>query len=308
VSTVPADWDRLEVSWQTVEFGGTAMSVLPVTNELGEGPIWHPLRHELLWFDILRCDMYRLDLRLGATWRRKLPEMASAGGWIDEDKMIIGAGTGVYRLPINAEPSLLANLPNATSVVRTNDGRVDPWGRLWIGTMGMRSEPGAGALYRVEEGGSRVEVLKSGVTVPNCLAFSPDRRHGYFTDSHTRRIVRFDLDSESGTILGENTFAEIDSPAISDGGVVDADGCLWTALWDGGRLVRFTPAGKVDRTIRLPVRRPTCPAFGGADFGTLFVSSARRGVGEEELQAHPYSGGLFGIDGIAIGCPENRFG
>ena len=190
---------------------------------------------------------------------------------------------------------------------RLNDGRVDPRGRFWVGTMDNQLHRPNGALYRVDADGS-VHRMLDGVIVSNGIAFAPDGKTLYFTDTRRYCTWRFDVDLDDGTLSNRRVFADCSaSGARPDGACVDADGCVWTAFFAGNRVVRHRPDGTIDVVVPMPVTNPTCVCFGGADLRTLYVTSATKFLTPEQRAAEPLAGSLFAISGLAQGLPEHRF-
>ena len=188
---------------------------------------------------------------------------------------------------------------------RFNDGRCDRDGRFWSGTMHEAIREPTGALYRVSVDG-KYERKRTGITVPNSLAWSPDGRTMYFADSPRRAIWAFDYDRASGEPSNERVFVATQA-GFPDGSCVDADGCLWNAEYGGSRVVRYTPGGKVDRVIELPVKNPTCCAFGGKDLDVLYITTAAQRLNEAQLKEQPLAGALLAARPGARGLPESRF-
>ena len=189
-----------------------------------------------------------------------------------------------------------------------NDGRTDPAGRYWVGSMYQRAADGrfTGRLYRIEGDGS-FSVMRREVGVPNALAFDPGRDRMYFADSLYETIWAYDYDLETGEARNEALFAEFsDLPGRPDGACVDSEGCLWVAAVHGGAVLRFAPDGSVDRRIDVPVTKPTMTAFGGPDLGTLFVTSIGGG-GSHPPTGQPGDGDLLAIDAGVTGVPEAPF-
>lgn len=265
------------------------------TCRLGEGALWHPGRATLYWFDILAK---RLLTQGAESWR--FEEHVSAAGWIDATRLLVASETALLTLDLDSGAReevcpLEADRPDT----RSNDGRADPWGGFWIGTMGKAAEPDAGAIYRYYRGALRR--LFAPITISNAIAFSPDRRWAYFTDTATRVIQRVALGDADGWPIGApEVFAHAEGSP--DGAVCDAAGNLWNAEWGSGRVTVYSPQGAVMRRVPLPAKHVTCPSFGGADLGTLFVTSARVGLGAADAA----QGQTFAIPGMGPGLPEPR--
>lgn len=243
---------------------------------LGEGPLWHPEREQLFWFDILGCKLMSRDGSGPLEWQ--FDEHVSAAGWIDRDTLLIASERALFRfdLKTGAREDLVA-MESDEPVTRSNDGRADPWGGFWIGTMGKEAEPGAGAIYRFFQG--RLECLYSDVTIPNAICFSPDRRYAYYTDTPTRQIMRQPLKEDGWPTGPAEVFVDLREAGLNpDGAVVDAEGCLWNAQWGASRVARYAPNGTLLSALEIPAQQTSCPAFGGDGLQTLFVTSAAEGL------------------------------
>ncbi|MCX7889663.1 MAG: SMP-30/gluconolactonase/LRE family protein [Rhodobacteraceae bacterium] len=270
--------------------------------ELGEGPLWHPGRGQLWWFDILgRRLLTRTDEGAGTL---HLPEMFSAAGWVDHDRLFAASETGFWLIDIPSGrleriAALLADDPGT----RSNDGRADPWGGFWIGTMGKRAEPGRGAIHRYLRG--EVRTLFPGIGIPNAISFTPDRRFAHFADSAAAKVWRVKLDA-AGWPAGEpSLFLDLAGQAgVPDGAVCDAAGNLWLAEWGAARVAVYGPDGRLQRTVGVAGRHASCPAFGGPGLGTLFVTSARENLTAAEIAAEPLNGCTFMAEAGAKGLPE----
>jgi sugar lactone lactonase YvrE len=209
--------------------------------------------------------------------------------------------------PTTGAITALAPLPVKLPAHRLNDGRCDPAGRFLAGTMNMARDGATGTLWSLDAAGS-VRAVAEGVTVANGLAFSPDGGTAYWADSPRELVWAFDYDTAAGTLRNRRVFIEPGAAAgRPDGAAVDSDGCYWSARWLGGRVVRFTPEGKVDLEIALPVARVTMCCFGDADLRTLFVTTAWEGADEAERAREPRAGGLFALRVAVAGLPEPRF-
>lgn len=275
-------------------------------SRLGEGPFWHPHRQRLFWFDILGQELLGADTDGTITDRFQFDRPVSAAGIIDPNTLAIAAAGAFLRLDLNSGAiTHLAPLEEDKPGNRSNDGRVNPMGGFWIGTMsrgGGSKQPGAGAVYQYRNG--QLEQLFGNINTPNSICFSPDGSTAYFTDTGTHRILKCRLDLDFGRPAREwTTFAEIDRGG-PDGSVVDSEGYLWNARWGGSCVVRHAPDGSVDRVIDLPVSQVTCPAFGGEDLRTLYITSARENLSPEQLEKEPHAGSVFVIRVDVPGQPE----
>jgi len=278
----------------------TAQVFDPRRCALGEGPLWHPEREQLFWFDILAKRLLTRDEDGPRHWQ--FGEHVSAAGWIDRDTLLIASETALFRFDIETgEQAHVAPLEADNPVTRSNDGRADPFGGFWIGTMGKAAEPGAGAIYRFFEG--RVERLFAGITISNAICFSPDGRFAYFTDTPKRRIQRQKLDDAGWPVGAPELFVDLSRDRLNpDGAVVDAEGCLWNAQWGAGRVARYGPDGSFLTAIALPATQVSCPAFGGPGLTTLFATSASEGIDAPAAD----DGLTFSVETGIVGQAEHR--
>lgn len=267
---------------------------------LGEGALWHPDRQALLWFDILQGRLCMKGAAEDAEWN--FGEMASAAGIVDETTLLVATETGLRRFDIaSGEHELLAPLEAEDPMTRSNDGRADPHGGFWIGTMGKTAERGAGAIYRFH--GGAVEKLFGDVTIPNAICFAPDGRAAYFADTAEQRILRQALDSEGWPDGAPELFADLaPDDEHPDGAVTDAAGHLWVALWGQGAAARYTPWGAREELVHVPGLHSSCPAFGGEDLTTLYVTTALQDL------PHPDAaqGLVYAIEAAGKGRAEPR--
>ncbi len=250
------------------------IETLTTGDRLGEGPVWMAGEQALLRVDIAAGEIVRRKAdgsetrrALGAPVGFALP--AAAGG------LVAGVARELVALAaFDAAPRTLAAVEPGRPRNRFNDAACDPRGRLWAGTMSTTREPGAAALYRVEPGGLP-EVALAGATVSNGLDWDRDATRLYYVDSVTQRIDAIDFDLDRGRLGARRPFAAVDpADGLPDGLCVDADGGIWLALFGGGAIRRYTPAGRLDAHIALPVSHPTSLAFGGPELRDLYVTSA----------------------------------
>lgn len=271
--------------------------------KLGEGPMWHPTRQSLFWFDILNCRLFERGADIKQDWQ--FDEHVSAAGWVDHDTLLMASETALWRFDIaTGTRELLTPLEADNPVTRSNDGRADPWGGFWIGSMGLSAEAKAGAIYRYYKGTLRQ--LHKDITVSNAICFAPDRSVAYFTDTPTQQIMRQPLNLDDGwPAAPADVFIDLRADNLNpDGAVTDASGTLWVAFWDAGKLGAFAPDGSHIKDIPLPALRPTCPAFGGPQFRDLYATSAAVGLSGTANQSHPLNGATLCLPDMAQGRAE----
>ena len=239
---------------------------------LGEGPLWHPVRGELFWFDILSKKL------MSKTQDWAFEEFVSAAGWIDEDRLLIASETALFAFDLRDGSRVhVIDLDAENPVTRSNDGRADPQGGFWIGTMGKAAEPKAGAIYRYYRG--ELRKLFGNITISNSICFAPSGDRVYFTDTRLGKIMTMPLDTDGWPTGAPAVFVDLTGEGLNpDGSVVDAKGCLWNAQWGASRLARYAPDGTFLSAVEIPAKQASCPAFGGADLRTLFVTSAADGL------------------------------
>jgi sugar lactone lactonase YvrE len=272
--------------------------------ELGEGPLWHPERQQLFWFDILGKRLLTQNADGPQEWH--FPELVSAAGWIDRDTLLIASESALFRFNLETGTkreivALEADKPNT----RSNDGRADPFGGFWIGTMGKSAEPGAGAIYRYYRG--ELRCLYPNISIPNSICFPAHGRFAHFADSAARKVMRVALDADGWPKGDPETFLDLtaDTPE-PDGAVIDAAGNLWLAEWGGARVRAFASDGTVQQTITFDAPHTSCPAFGGENLGILFCTTALHGMDAAARTKHPQAGMTLSAQTTTRGQPENR--
>ena len=280
--------------------------IAAVRANVGEGPVWAPTEQRLYWVDNKGRKIFRRDESGDVRTFETLFEICClapkrSGGFI--------AGTNRGLAAIDPEASrydLLENPESGLPGNRFNDGKVDPWGRFWSGTMDNAEKAATGSLYRFEHDLSWIR-MDSGYRVTNGPAFDRDRLRMYHTDSAAKVIYVFDL-TQTGELSGRRVFCQFDEKDGSpDGMTVDSEGHLWVCFWDGWCIRRLSPAAEVVETIEMPVQRPTSCAFGGPNLDQLYVTSARLGIDQEALGMQPCAGGLFLVDTGVRGVAEMSF-
>jgi L-arabinonolactonase len=276
---------------------------------LGESPVWDAATGELLWVDIHDGEIWRYRAADQTLRTHVLPERVGAMGLAANGGYVLALASGFARFqPLGERLQRIADVEADVPTTRLNDGRVDRQGRFVCGGMdeAVDQRP-LSAVYRLDGDGA-VHRLIDGVHCANSICFSLDGATMYFSDMPTGRILAYGYDVDTGQVHSARLFADLaDQPGLPDGSAVDADGYLWNAQWGGGRLVRYAPDGRVDRIVPVPVTNPTCPAFGGEDLETLFVTTARFGLTEAQLRNEPTAGGLFAVRPGVAGVHEPRF-
>jgi sugar lactone lactonase YvrE len=273
---------------------------------LGEGPVWSAAEGAVYWVDIKRPRVLRYRLADGRRDEFPMPSEIGCIGLVEGGGLVAALRSGFAFLDLErgrlepiADPE--ADRPSN----RFNDGKVDAAGRFWAGSMDDAERAPAGCLYRLDHD-LTVTRADTGYVVTNGPAFSPDGRTLYHNDSAARRILAFDCDPTSGALARRRTFAELED-GYPDGLTVDAEGGLWCAVWDGWCVARFTPDGRRERSIELPVARVTSCTFGGAELDTLFVTTASIGLDAAAAAAQPLAGGLFAVRPGPRGLPTPAF-
>ena len=268
---------------------------------LGEGPLWHPKLNCLFWFDILEHRLYQVQEGQERVWQ--FDRAVSAAGWVDETRLLIASERDLFVFDFETEAQThLVDLEADNPVTRSNDGRADPLGGFWIGTMGFQAEPGAGAIYRFYQG--KLTRLFDDITISNAICFAPDGSCAYFTDTVTKLIMKQPLDSEGWPLGASEVFIDLNAGNLNpDGAVVDAEGRLWNAQWGASRVACYGPDGVFQRAVEVGATQASCPAFGGADLNQLFVTTAAEGL---PADIDPLKGQVFVSKLDITGQPEHQ--
>ena len=277
-------------------------------NILGEGPVWSQSEAALYWVDIKGRAFFTFSPSTGSTSRFRLAEDISAlvprrkGGWLAalaSGLAFIDAENLTIQTVVDPEQHLPGN--------RFNDGKCDSSGRFWVGSMDDSEQALTGNLYRLDADGS-IRTLAADLGISNGLGWSPDDRLFYHTDSTRKTIWVYDFDTPSGCLTNRRPFVRVaDGLGWPDGLTVDAEGYLWSAHWDGWCLTRYAPDGRIDRTLKLPIPRPTSCTFGGTDLSTLYITSARIGLSDKLLKEAPLSGAVLSLNPGTAGLAAQAF-
>jgi sugar lactone lactonase YvrE len=267
---------------------------------LGEGPTWDPARRVLWWVDITAGVVHRFDPRSRIDHARSLGSTVGAVAMRQDGTLLIAVAEGLVTLDPDGPgaPGPFLALGTAGDGLRSNDGKCDPAGRLWIGRMAVDAAPGAGTLLSIDRDRHVTTHLRD-LAIPNGLGWSPDGTTMYYVDSTWGEVRAYAYDAAAGTLGAARPLVRLAAieglaaGAVPDGLSVDAEGCPWVALWGGGCVVRLSPDGAVLDRIAVPVSRVTSCSFGGEDLGDLYITTARQGATAAELGREPLAGGIF---------------
>ena len=272
---------------------------------LAEGPIWDSRTNRLVWVDILASRIHLTDVGSGDTEVIEVPLHVGAVAPREAGGFVAALQDGFWVVG-DGPPRRITQVAEARPGLRFNDGKCDPAGRFWAGTMAYDQATGAAALYRLDADGQATRVL-DGLTISNGLAWSLDGRTMYYIDTPTQRIDAFSFTPATGEIRDRRPVIRIPSEAgAPDGMTIDAEGGLWVALWGGGAIHRYLD-GQLEQVIRLPVSQPTSCTFGGDGLDELYVTSAWDGLSPAERRAQPLAGAIFRLRPGVRGMPAAAF-
>lgn len=279
------------------------------TAELGEGAVWHPEKEALMWLDIPAGKVFMYKPEEGIIQDITLEsQVGTVVPSTDKYFAIAAQETGIFGLQEDGTKELIAAFPaNALPNVRFNDGKCDPMGRLWVGTMHNEIKEGAGNLYMLQE--DSLLIKEPGVTISNGIVWDMDKNLMYYIDTPTQKVMAYDYDSATGEITNKRVAVEIPMEKGSpDGMSIDAEGKLWIAHWGGNGVYRWDPEnGELMEKIEIPAPNVTSCAFGGPNLTTLYITTARLGLSKEQLAEYPLSGSLFVTETNVKGMPANIF-
>ena len=284
--------------------------VLDAKATLGEGPAWNVEEQRLYWVDILKNEIHRTDPATGQDEVRDFGEQVGCIGFREAGGLVAAMRSGFYTVDFNTGTRAFICDPENKPGNRMNDGRCDPYGAFWAGSMMDPSDrkTRTGSIWRLgPDGGVREMVTDIGIS--NGIAFDAERHYFYCADTYAdvQTVWRFDHDPDTGLISNRRVFFTAhDLPGRPDGACIDAEGCYWVALTNCWSVARFTPDGKLDRMIKTPVQKPTMCTFGGADLGTLFITSMGFSY-LPQADGQPHAGGLFACRPGVQGVQEGKF-
>lgn len=287
--------------------------VATTRNAVGESPLWHAGEGAVYWTDIPACAVHRVDVVSGAHVRYDVDDMVGCLALADDGALVAATRRGVARLRVGGDGAALEPIDDVVHPhdgMRANDGRCDRQGRFWFGTMlmDMGAARAVGALYCHTHDRGLDGPVVDGLVVQNGLAFSPDGRTMYLSDSHAsvRRVWAFDFDVDDGVLSNRRTFVDMHAhPGRPDGAAVDAEGAYWICGNDGGAIHRFSPDGKLVASYALPVSKPSMASFGGAALDWLFVTSIRPPAPRDADE--PLAGSLIAFRPGVTGVPETPY-
>lgn len=276
---------------------------------VGESPRWHEDEQALYWVDIYKPSIERLDPKTGARRTFPMPERIGCFSFCQDGRIIAGMQSGIAFVDLEkGTVERVFDLVPHNPDIRFNDGRCDLQGRFWVGSLIETFDANVAALYRYDADGTGTRMVDNMICA-NGLAFSPDGRILYHSDSRQDVVWAWDLDPLTGAIANRRVFVANDvMEGRPDGAAVDAEGCYWICCVGAWRVARFRPDGTIDRVIGVPVQRPTACTFGGPDLDVLYVTSATYPLSQAALARQPLAGSVFAIDVGIKGLPEPRFG
>lgn len=286
-----------------------AKQLLHAQAQLGEGAIWHPADQKLYWVDIPASVLHIYDPATGTD--RQLPTGAFIGTVVpiaDSADVLVALQNGIHRMNVQTGALTLLTNPLRGVPVRFNDGKCDPSGRFWVGTLSMDGARGMSKLYRLDGDGTLHEIL-SDVSISNGIVWTADRKTMYYNDTPTRTVQAFDYDDVTGDVRNRRiAFPIPEGGGFPDGMSIDAQDRLWIAMWGAGSINCYDPqSGTLLQQVKVPAPHTASCAFGGKELSTLYITTARVELSEEELAQNPLSGDLFVADVDVRGVPANFY-
>ena len=287
----------------------TATKVSKQPDMLGESPVWDPDIGRLYWVDSVEQKIRYWHPGDDEPSEILMPSMVGSVGLGQPGQLVVGLADGIYRVDIDSGAVTALFRPDPPNPrARFNDGKVDRQGRFVCGGMGIYAEP-VGEVVRVTAAGE-ASILANGIRISNALCFSPDGGTMYFADSLDRMVRAYTYSEGNGQDVLTEPRMLVDTRQFAsgpDGATVDAEGCIWVALVQCGKIARFRPDGELDAMIEAPTDMPTCICFGGPDLKTLYVTSIKDSGSRRAISRHPFGGHLFAIDGLDVaGLAEPR--
>lgn len=283
---------------------------------LGEGVLWCERERAVLWTDIHAARLWRYRPHSGEVRSWRLPDRLGSFALCESGRLLLALAKEIHIADLSADESgdvlhtqALTSVEPGQAHLRSNDGRADRAGNFVFGTLNEdAARAPLGRFYQYSAKHGLRELDLGGVAIPNSLCFGLDGRSLYFCDTRQGRIMRCDYDADAAGVGRPEVFAEVELPATPDGAAIDRHGRLWSAQWGAARVVCYDHDGRIARHIDVPTRHPSCVAFGGTDFDTLYITTAREDLDADALAREPHAGGLFAVRlDASTGLPESRF-
>lgn len=284
-----------------------AKLLLDAKAQLGEGSFWHPTEKKLYWIDIEKGELHIYD---PATTKDIHFDVGTRVGTVVPVKSggaLVALQNGIHFIDTQTGKLTFLNNPLGNNI-RFNDGKCDPAGRFWVGSMGLDFKQGAASLYRFDTD-KTIHSIVNNITCSNGIVWSADKKTMYYIDTPTGNVDAFDYDEATGNISNRRVAVKVpEGNGYPDGMAIDSEDKLWVALWGGKGVAKFDPVtGKMLEKINVPAPHTTSCAFGGKDLKTLYITTARDGLNEAQLKEFPLSGGLFTIELDVKGVPANFY-
>ncbi|MEM7371956.1 MAG: SMP-30/gluconolactonase/LRE family protein [Bacteroidota bacterium] len=284
-----------------------AQVAYPSANKLGEGPLWSAKEQSLYWIDIDYPSIHRWHPESNTYQTWDLPTHIGSFAFRQGGGAVLALRNGFHHFDFDSQAlTPIADPESHLPDNRFNDGKCDPRGCFWAGTMHDQEREAKGSLYRLDPDGT-IHMVRAGAIVSNGLGWSPDHKTMYYADSGTQRIYAYDYNPANSAISNERVLVK-DTDCYPDGMTVDSQGYLWSAKWDGWRVVRYSPDGQIDKIVEVPVQRPTSVMFGGPDLNQLFITSAWTRLKPEVKAQQPLAGHVFVVETDVQGLEETAFG
>jgi sugar lactone lactonase YvrE len=294
-----------------------AMDIRPLPvppSLLGESPLWHPVEQVLYWCDIPGRRLNRFEPATGSQTHWDFDSEPACCAALRQGGLLLALRSGIVRFdPASDRSRVVTSAPYDALSERFNDGKTDPHGRFWVGTIYEPRDAARAALYRLDDDG--LTRVADGITTSNGLAWSPDARTMYWADTKAHRVYALDVDAAGAIASDRRIFLAVPPRALGqaladyagrpDGAAVDAEGCYWVAMFEGGQVLRVSAQGEVLRRIALPVRCPTMPCFGDADLKTLYITTSRENRPTDELAREPLTGRVLQLRVEVPGLPAS---
>lgn len=282
--------------------------VLDAKARLGEGALWQHKENKLYWIDIEGRFFHIYDPVSKKDKQFPTGERVGTVVPVENGGALLALQNGIHKIDTETGELALITNPLKAPEIRFNDGKCDPSGRFWIGTMRLDSQSEAATLYRMDKDQSVHQMLDS-VTISNGIAWSADKKTMYYIDTPTSTVQVFDYNDEAGAISNRRVSIHIpEKDGHPDGMTIDSEGKLWIALWGGGAVARYDPlTGKIIQRIKVPAPHTTSCAFGGKNLETIYITTARIGLNSQDLKEFPSSGGLFAAKPGVRGVPANFY-